>query len=96
MVECNYLIFWRLVVILIVEGGGPPQSDRSKGETGSCCKSMHFSLFLFSGYRPLCFFGGSQCVLSSAMSHSCSRAVIQWLGGAFVVTFILRMSVVSC
>ena len=40
--ECNYLIFWRLVVILI----GPPPSDRSKGETGSCCKSMHLlSLF---------------------------------------------------
>ena len=43
--ECNYLTFWRLVVILIVEGA-PPPSDRSKGETGSCCKSMHFSLFL--------------------------------------------------
>ena len=29
-------------------GGPPPLSDRSKGETGSCCKSMHlFIVFVF-------------------------------------------------
>ena len=28
--------------------------------------------------------------VASATSHACSRAVIQWLGGTFVVTFILR------
>ena len=59
-------------------------SDRSKGETGSCCKSMHLLSLCF------CFFGWPLLpVPSSATSHACSRAVIQWLGGTFVVTVLL-------
>ena len=45
--------------------------------------------------RFLTFFYGSQRVLSSAKSHSPSRAVIQWLGGTFVVTWGLLQAVGS-
>ena len=49
MVECNYLIFWRSVVILIVEGGGPPHRTGLRVRLGALARACIYCFVFLLG-----------------------------------------------
>ena len=82
-------------MILIVEA--PPNRTGPRVTLGAVARQEHAFLYFFETRLQICFAAlvcGEQ--RDAALLFSCGRPVAWWLGGTFVVTFILRMSVVNC